>query len=313
MLKEFFDKLEVVSTSPYAFVAYILLIAAWVYVIVSRARLKRVANSLEKLPLDERAGLLAREYSTFPKSGLDAEQWLKSKRQQLLFWAFLAVILAVIILGTIALVSKGESLKENTEVTDWQMFMYLNVIQLSQGGNQEVRECTDSLGNLLDFPPIKIEQGEPVNVTLSVRLIIDNVFRKHQDLIYPIGLSTTWTPGKVHTIYDGQDAQISREYNGPKFQRTFFSQFTVDSPSSRGRHYVLIMSGAVLNANQLFYSNVSMKDTQFSIWRKEFREFESNECFGYLEHVLVHPGNKLEKVTYPILAIPIEVEASSGA
>jgi len=39
-LKAFLDSLKVVGTSPYAYVAYVCVIAAWVYITVSRNRLQ---------------------------------------------------------------------------------------------------------------------------------------------------------------------------------------------------------------------------------------------------------------------------------
>ena len=69
--------------------------ACWTYVAVSRYRLRHISSVIDKIPENQRAALLAREYSIFPKSGLSAEQWLRSQRQRLVFLAVLALLIAI--------------------------------------------------------------------------------------------------------------------------------------------------------------------------------------------------------------------------
>ncbi len=99
----FFSSLGIAAKSKYAFVCYLLLLAAWVYLAAKRHRLSSVRKSLKLIPESERAALLAREYSTFPRSGLSGEQWLRSQNRQLIFWSFLALLVATLIVTVIAL------------------------------------------------------------------------------------------------------------------------------------------------------------------------------------------------------------------
>lgn len=292
------------ATSPYAFVAYILVVLAWVYVVSSQARLKKIAETLDKLPEEQRADLLAKEYSTFPKSGLSAEQWLRARKLHLLFLGFIAVLLVITVLLTIAITGEQEFQRSKVaKTTDWQMFLYTVGVFFKQQGEPQERSCGSSEG----FEPLKAIRGEPIRFAIAVRLVIDNIFRKHQDMIYPVGLSTTWTPGVVHTIYDGIDVQETRESFGPKFSRDLSRQVTLSAPTSIGRHYILVMSGAVLHARQLFYASVETSDHAGTIWRLDYKYFEHHECTGYLNHTLRHAGNRREKVNYPFLAIPVDV------
>jgi len=95
--------LKDVGSSPYAFAAYIAVVAAWVYTTVARYRLGKIAKLLKDVPPQHRAKVIEKEYSTLPRSGLSAEQWIKSRQHVLLFVAFLSLLLCLTIIVIIAL------------------------------------------------------------------------------------------------------------------------------------------------------------------------------------------------------------------
>jgi hypothetical protein len=99
-VRSFLDALQVVAKSPYAFVAYVCLLAGFIYWLVSQIRLKAIA----RLPAQKQAEILKREYNVFPRAGLSGDEWIRTRRQTLTFWAFVVLIVAVVLLGTIALV-----------------------------------------------------------------------------------------------------------------------------------------------------------------------------------------------------------------
>lgn len=47
--------LTTVATSPYAFVAYVVLVAVWGYVIVAGSRLRRITSIIDQIPEKDRA------------------------------------------------------------------------------------------------------------------------------------------------------------------------------------------------------------------------------------------------------------------
>src|SRR6266404_4628335 len=98
-LKSFLEGLQTVATSPYAFVAYVCLLAGFIYWLVSQIRLKAIA----RLPAEEQAAVLKKEYNVFPRSGLSGEEWIRSRRQTLTFWGFVVLTVAVVLLSTIGL------------------------------------------------------------------------------------------------------------------------------------------------------------------------------------------------------------------
>jgi len=109
---DFLPHLKETASSPFAFVAYICVVAAWVYVAVARHRLKTVARIINKLPEERRTDVILHEYKTTPKAGLNAEQWIRARRLILIFYSFLATLIALIAIVGIT-VSKGAEPQPN--------------------------------------------------------------------------------------------------------------------------------------------------------------------------------------------------------
>jgi hypothetical protein len=203
----------------------------------------------------DRARLLENEYRTFPRSGLSAEQWIRARRMNLLFLGLLALVLAVVLLTTIYLVQETTRVTQTSE-TNWQMNLYLRGVEFLDSSGTSVAEklCDDeSRAKPTINDPISLPHGMTFETMLAVDLIIDNVFRTHQDLIYPVGLSTTWDRS-IFTVYDGLDVQRYRSKLGSKFQRTLLKTVTLTLPEKTGLQYIIIMSGAMMNTQQLFYA-----------------------------------------------------------
>src|SRR6266496_24498 len=99
----FIDGLKTAATSSYAFVAYVCLVSAWVYVAVAQHRLKQVSKVIAQVPPESRAALLAKEYNVLPRSGLSAEQWMRSRKHTLLFFACLALMIVALLITVVAL------------------------------------------------------------------------------------------------------------------------------------------------------------------------------------------------------------------
>jgi hypothetical protein len=85
------------ASSPYAILAYISIVGAWLYISVIRFRLHTVAKVLKDIPEKDRAKIILKEYNTTPKKGLSAEQWIRARDRMLLFVGFLATLIALLI------------------------------------------------------------------------------------------------------------------------------------------------------------------------------------------------------------------------
>jgi len=311
MPQGFISGLKTAATSPYAFVAYLCLLSAWAFVVVAQQRLRRIAKVIGQVPPKDRAALLAKEYNVFPRSGLSAEQWIRSRRHTLLFYAFLSLVIAALALATVALTLRKEAIVKSADKTvDWQMFLYLTKADFSdaEGKTIATKSCDDvsrQKANISD--PVVLPRNTPFELTGGVRLVVDNVFRTHQNMIYPIGLTTTWDH-TVHTVYDGADVQKYRESISLKFQRDFLVQVTLQTPSTPGTHYILIMSGATMSPRQIFAAAVDEKETSQSMWSVTFPDLAGSVCGGYIKHPFLHPDGETENATWPIIAIPVQIQ-----
>ncbi|MEG0323252.1 MAG: hypothetical protein RR619_04585, partial [Raoultibacter sp.] len=75
-LQKLLGALPDAATSPYAFVAYVLLVIASAVIAWRVKRNKNLLNVLEKIPPEQRAKLIATEMGTPVPPGMTAEQWL---------------------------------------------------------------------------------------------------------------------------------------------------------------------------------------------------------------------------------------------
>jgi len=301
----FFEGLKTAATSSYAFVAYVCLIVAWVYVAVAQHRLKIISQ----LPPEHRPKALEHEYKVLPRAGLSAEQWIRSRKHTLLFLAFVALLVVTLVLATVALTQHKEAMKAPKSV-NWQMSLELTGLDFAKRSGLKMdvvgtHSCESS--NAATSQPVTLPRDAVLDVTGGVHLLIDNLFRTHQNLIYPIGLSTTWDHS-VHTVFDGRDVQAYREGVKDTFERDFLVQVTLRTPANPGLQYILIMSGATLNPQQIFAAAVDEQESAQSIWASPFTNFSGRQCGGIIQHPFVHPDGSVEDATWPIIAVPVLIQ-----
>lgn len=85
------------ASSPYAILAYITVVGAWLYISAIRHRLHNIAKVLKDLPEKDRAKIILKEYNTIPKQGLSAEQWIRARDRILILIGFIATLIALLI------------------------------------------------------------------------------------------------------------------------------------------------------------------------------------------------------------------------
>jgi hypothetical protein len=109
-LHDFIDGLHSVAKSPYAFVAYVCLLAGFIFYLVSQKRL----DAIGRLPPALQKPLLEKEYVEFLASGLTGKEWIRLRRLTLTFWAFVVLIIAAVLLGTIGLLQNKSASSTGT-------------------------------------------------------------------------------------------------------------------------------------------------------------------------------------------------------
>lgn len=100
---DFLAALREASSSNYAFVAYVGVLAAFAYVAVTRAKLQAMTKSLAVLSASERAEALRRLYPEFPTKGMTADEFIRSRRNAQILIAFIVLVIATVAIVTIVL------------------------------------------------------------------------------------------------------------------------------------------------------------------------------------------------------------------
>jgi hypothetical protein len=158
-VQAFIEGLKTVATSPYAFVAYVCLLAGFIYWLMSESRL----NAIARLPVGEQAAVLEKEYRVLPRAGLSGDQWIRARRITLTFWAFVVLIVAIVLLGTIGLLT----LKPTTPIGTPTGTTAADTTKTPTGGNKSV------VVPPLDIPPI-VSGGAPIGTKFQNRYLKDN-------------------------------------------------------------------------------------------------------------------------------------------
>ncbi|MEQ9305352.1 MAG: hypothetical protein RJQ14_15690, partial [Marinoscillum sp.] len=115
-LEKFLEVLPTVATSPYAFVAYVVLILSWLVVALKVKRNKELLKNLDKLPEQDRLPAFKLELQGVEiKEGLSPEQWIKSNTHRYLFIGFLAICLVVTTLTTLS-IAHTPRISDNVEM-----------------------------------------------------------------------------------------------------------------------------------------------------------------------------------------------------
>lgn len=105
------DSLKLIGDQPLALVGYIAIVGAWLYASLLNRKAIALFRAIKSLPEEDRLKAITLEYRVVPKSGLTAEQWLRSRQTSYIFAAFaLTCFVAIFIIGTaIWLASKSVS------------------------------------------------------------------------------------------------------------------------------------------------------------------------------------------------------------
>lgn len=108
-IEVFLKAFPLVATSPYAFIAYVLLVAAWFVLGLRVRRNKNLLDVLEKLPTQQRLPALQAEMGhVSPPQDLTPEQWLKSRTNAYYFFGFIALCFCITLIALVTYVFMPE-------------------------------------------------------------------------------------------------------------------------------------------------------------------------------------------------------------
>jgi len=161
-LDAFLSALPRIASSPYAFIGYSLLIAAWTVIGWRVHRNQNLLNALEKLPAKQRLQALQAEMGHIvPPAGLTPEQWLKTRTHQYYFFAFLAFCLCFTSIVVVYFVSKPSVQETPDNIKDRKNSDSDSTISdVITFDSRDFIKKKVSLGNCPNEPCYVIEQGD---------------------------------------------------------------------------------------------------------------------------------------------------------
>ncbi len=95
------------ASSPYSLLALLALIGAWAYTATRSRRLAHVTRNMEGLSEEKRLEAIKLEYKTVPRSGISAEQWIRSQRQRFYLVGFLGTLVAGVLVTVTVVAHSG--------------------------------------------------------------------------------------------------------------------------------------------------------------------------------------------------------------
>jgi tetratricopeptide (TPR) repeat protein len=177
MIEKFIAALPAAATNPYAFIAYLVLIGTFTYISIAQFRLRTIARIIESLPEKDRRPLLQKEYNVLPASGLTAEEWIRSRRQLLIFWLLIVVIVSGLAIVVIAIkeipaqAAAANVAKEARLVAFWQSEQTRLETLLKEGALSQ--ESYTAI--LVSLNSLSAKLADPAAATVQFSIIADQI------------------------------------------------------------------------------------------------------------------------------------------
>ena len=97
-MNDFLKALPYVATSPLAFVAYLVIIISSAVISIKTKRLQSLLQNIKNIPPLQRKSLIEKEMQTVLPSNILAEDWIKSRIHQFVFYGFILFLVFIVIL-----------------------------------------------------------------------------------------------------------------------------------------------------------------------------------------------------------------------
>jgi hypothetical protein len=111
-MAEFLKALTVAARSPLAMVGYLAALTAWLVVALTTKRASLLFRTIRSLSEADRLHAIELEYKTKPRSGLSAEQWIRSRVHLYIFAGFAITCFLLLTLVSYAIWLKAHSSQE---------------------------------------------------------------------------------------------------------------------------------------------------------------------------------------------------------
>lgn len=184
----FLAQLVTVATSPYAFVAYVVLVAVWGVVFVKVTRVRALAQAIGHVPEADRRALLEKDYGFHLQRGMSARDFLRAQRSAYIFYGLMALLLAAVVLATLAL------LKANPAPADARLKATQDALGIIVGAIDD------------DFAAIRGSRAEDADST--AHLFDSTVILPASKYNY-VDLEPGEPPAFLASLYHGEDKRVA--------------------------------------------------------------------------------------------------------
>jgi amino acid transporter len=101
-LQRALENLPQAAQSPYAFLAYLGAIIAWFIIALQVRRIKLLLEKIQNFPDEQKREIILAEMGRPVPPNLSPKEWLRLRRQSYLFYGFVILCIAVVIIFVIA-------------------------------------------------------------------------------------------------------------------------------------------------------------------------------------------------------------------
>jgi tetratricopeptide (TPR) repeat protein len=152
-IEAFLTALPTAANSPLAFVAYLALVVAWFAIAFRTKRLNLILKQIDKFPEAQRRGVLRDEFGLTLKEGLSAKDFLRGQRQKLVFVAFCAALLVVVVVASLATVRGIEMEKNAALQKSMQLALDATRLGITKATQLRLRESIGALQSAINAHP----------------------------------------------------------------------------------------------------------------------------------------------------------------
>ena len=178
------------------------------------------------------------------------------------------------------------------ELYHWLLFMSLKGLRLNG----------IDLSPESDHHTLEVEPGGKINGQGVVEVYLDSTAR----LITPVVLTASWDDSIRDEIADGLDFVRAREFGA--VARSYYFSVDVAAPGETGTYYLIIVSGAMYNIQQILTFDYSQNTGMHDIWHVPVDSWHGKTYGGSLDHSFLNFAGQEESYKWPVIAIEIHVK-----
>ncbi|ROL75571.1 hypothetical protein [Pseudomonas vranovensis] len=93
----YIQAIPIAASSPYALLAYVVIVVSNVIIALKVIRLKWVLKDIEKIPEKDRRGILERLIGVVLPDQISAEEWIRSNVHRYIFFSFIALLVFIVV------------------------------------------------------------------------------------------------------------------------------------------------------------------------------------------------------------------------